>query len=94
MARVTVEDCLKKVSNQFEVSILGAMRAHQLLKGATPLAKADNLEIIVALREIAAGKVRRASKEPRLSTQFRPHLSKTASESEGTQRPPSSPEIQ
>ena len=49
MARVTVEDCLKKVPNQFELSILGAMRAHQLLKGARPLVKADNLEIVVAL---------------------------------------------
>ena len=56
MARVTLEDCLKKVPNQFEVSILGAMRTQQLLNGATPPVKTDNLEIIVALREIAAGK--------------------------------------
>ncbi len=94
MARVTVEDCLKKIPNQFELSILGAMRAQQLLKGARPLVKADNLEIVVALREIAAGKVWKASKEPRLSTQSRPHLSETVSEAEGTQRPPSSPKIQ
>ena len=94
MARVTVEDCLKKVPNQFELSILGAMRAQQLLNGARPLVKADNREIVVALREIAAGKVRKASKEPRLSTQSRPHLSETVSEAEGTQRPPSSPKIQ
>ncbi len=94
MARVTIEDCLKKVPNPFELSILGAKRAHQLLKGATPLVKSDNLEIIVALREIAAGKVRKISKEPRLSTQSRPHLSETASEAEGTQRPPSRPKNQ
>ncbi len=94
MARVTIEDCLKKVPNPFELSILGAKRAHQLLKGATPLVKSDNLEIIVALREIAAGKVRKVSKEPRLSTQSRPHLSETVSEAEGTQRLPSSPKIQ
>ncbi len=65
MARVTVEDCLKKVPNQFELSILGAMRAQQLLKGARPLVKSDNREIVVALREIAAGKVQKASNEPR-----------------------------
>ncbi len=63
MARVTVEDCLKKVPNQFELSILGAMRAQQLLKGARPLVKTDNREIVVALREIAAGKVGKASKK-------------------------------
>ncbi len=62
MARV-VEDCLKKVPNQFELSILGAMRAQQLLKGARPLVKTDNREIVVALREIAAGKVGKASKK-------------------------------
>ncbi len=94
MARVTVEDCLKKIPNQFELSILGAMRAQQLLKGARPLIKSDNREIVVALREIAAGKVQKASNEPRPPTQSRPHLSETVSEAEGTQRPPSSPKIQ
>ncbi len=61
MARVTVEDCLEKIPNQFELSILGAMSAQQLLKGARPLVRSDNLEIVVAFREIAAGKVRKAS---------------------------------
>ncbi len=62
MARVTVEDCLMKIPNQFELAILGAMRVQQLLNGARPLVKTDNREIVVALREIAAGKVRKASK--------------------------------
>jgi DNA-directed RNA polymerase subunit omega len=62
MARVTVEDCLMKIPNQFELAILGAMRAQQLLNGARPLVKTDNREIVVALREIAAGKVRKADK--------------------------------
>jgi DNA-directed RNA polymerase subunit omega len=63
MARVTVEDCLKKIPNQFELAVLGAKRAHQLIKGARPLVEADNREIVLALREIAAGKVRKATKE-------------------------------
>jgi len=63
VARVTVEDCLKKVTNQFELAVLGAKRAHQLIKGAKPLVESDNLPIVLALREIAAGKVRRTSKE-------------------------------
>ena len=62
MARVTVEDCLKKIPNQFELAILGAKRAQQLLNGARPLVKSNNREIVVALREIAVGKVGKASK--------------------------------
>ncbi len=62
MARVTVEDCLMKIPNQFELAILGARIAQQLLNGARPLVKTDNREIVVALREIAAGKVRKADK--------------------------------
>ena len=84
MARVTVEDCLKKVPNQFELAVLGAKRAHQLIRGARPLVESDNREIVLALREIAAGKVRKASDKPRLPTQSSPHLSETGSESEGT----------
>ena len=84
MARVTVEDCLKKVPNQFELAVLGAKRAHQLIKGARPLVESDNREIVVALREIAAGKVMKASDKPKLPTQSGPHLSETGSESEGT----------
>ncbi len=63
MARVTVEDCLKKIPNQFELAVLGAKRAHQLIKGARPLVDSDNREIVLALREIAAGKIRKATKE-------------------------------
>ncbi len=62
MARVTVEDCLMKIPNQFELAILSAKRAQQLLNGARPLVKTNNREIVVALREIAAGRVRKASK--------------------------------
>ncbi len=68
MARVTVEDCLMKIPNQFELAILGAMRAQQLLNGARPLVKTDNREIVVALREIAAGKVRKAANTSESST--------------------------
>jgi DNA-directed RNA polymerase subunit omega len=59
MARVTVEDCLEKVTSRFELVILASKRAKQLLKGAKPLLETDNREIVTALREIAAGKVRR-----------------------------------
>ncbi len=63
MARVTIEDCLKKVPNQFELVVLTMKRTKQLLKGARPLVESDNREVILALREVAAGKVRKTSKE-------------------------------
>jgi DNA-directed RNA polymerase subunit omega len=58
MARITVEDCLERVPNRFELVLLGARRAKQLLKGARPLVDSDNKEIVTALREIADDKVR------------------------------------
>ncbi len=57
MARVTVEDCLEKVDNRFGLIHLGAQRVRQLRKGAEPLVISKNTDIVVALREIAAGKV-------------------------------------
>lgn len=64
MARITVEDCLQHVSSRFELVILASKRAKQLLSGAKPLVESDNREVVVALREIAAGKVRKRQKEP------------------------------
>lgn len=58
MARVTVEDCLEKVRSRFELVLLGARRAKQLLKGARPFVESHNKEVVTALREIAAEKVR------------------------------------
>ena len=63
MARITIEDSLKKVPNQFELVLLAARRAQQLVKGARPLVKSDNREVVLALREIEAGKIRKATKE-------------------------------
>jgi DNA-directed RNA polymerase subunit omega len=58
MARITVEDCLEQVPNRFELVLLSARRAKQLLKGARPLVESDNNEVVTALREVADGKVR------------------------------------
>lgn len=57
MARITVEDCLKKVESRFALVILAARRAKMLMKGATPLVESDNRPIVNALREVAAAKV-------------------------------------
>jgi DNA-directed RNA polymerase subunit omega len=61
MARITVEDCVDKVSSRFDLVQLASIRAKQLLKGAKPLIESNNREIVIALREIAAGKVRWAT---------------------------------
>jgi DNA-directed RNA polymerase subunit omega len=58
MARITVEDCLERVPNRFELVLLAARRAKQLLKGARPLVESSNKEIVTSLREVAADKVR------------------------------------
>ena len=58
MARITVEDCLKKVGSRFELVILAARRAKMIMKGAKPLVDTDNRSIVTALREVAAGKVK------------------------------------
>jgi DNA-directed RNA polymerase subunit omega len=57
MARITVEDCLERVPNRFELVLVGAKRAKLLLKGARPLVESENKEVVTALREIAEGKV-------------------------------------
>ena len=58
MARITVEDCLEQVSNRFELVLLASKRTRQLIQGAMPLVGTTNREIVTALREIAARKVR------------------------------------
>jgi DNA-directed RNA polymerase subunit omega len=59
MARITVEDCTEKVPNRFHLVQMASIRTKQLKKGARPLVQADdNKEVVIALREIAAGYIR------------------------------------
>ena len=54
MARVTVEDCVDKVDNRFELVLLASHRARMLSSGASPLVQRDrDKNPVVALREIA-----------------------------------------
>jgi DNA-directed RNA polymerase subunit omega len=57
MARITVEDCLARIPNRFELVVVAARRAKELLQGARPLVRSENKEVVTALREIAGGKV-------------------------------------
>ena len=56
MARVTVEDCIDKVDNRFQLVLVATKRARQLANGVQPLVDWENDKpTIVALREIAEG---------------------------------------
>jgi len=57
MARVTVEECLDKVDNRFELVLVAAKRAHQLNSGGfrSTLDVGKDKPTVVALREIEAG---------------------------------------
>ena len=58
MARITVEDCLTKVDNQYDLVLLAKERTTQLNAGAEMLVPEDNdKKTIIALREIAEDKV-------------------------------------
>jgi DNA-directed RNA polymerase subunit omega len=58
MARITVEDCLKRIPNRFQLTLAATYRARQLAQGGTPLIEANrDKPTVIALREIGAGKV-------------------------------------
>lgn len=58
MARVTVEDSLKKLGNRFDLVLVAAKRARNISMGAEPMLPADNDKpTVIALREIAEGMV-------------------------------------
>ena len=59
MARITIEDCIARVPNRFQLVLMARIRAKQLHKGATPLVHpGENKNVVTALREIAAGLVK------------------------------------
>ena len=58
MARITVDDCLKKVPNRFQMTLAATYRARQIANGATPMVEANrDKPTVIALREMALGKV-------------------------------------
>lgn len=58
MARITIEDCMKRVPNRFLLVNMVAKRVRQIREGSEYLVSAPkNEDIVIALREIAAGKI-------------------------------------
>ena len=65
MARITVDDCIKYFPNRFELTLAATHRARQIALGATPLVDANkDKPTVIALREIASGKVGRELLNP------------------------------
>lgn len=65
MARVTVEDCLEKIPNRFELIHIAAKRVKQMAKGSKPMVGGfHNKPAVMALREIAGGFVHKEVSEP------------------------------
>ena len=64
MARITVEDCLKRVPNRYTLVNMAANRVRQIREGSEYLVSSPkNEDVVVALREIAAGKIGNDSEE-------------------------------
>ncbi|HEX8987139.1 MAG TPA: DNA-directed RNA polymerase subunit omega [Rhodocyclaceae bacterium] len=58
MARVTVDDCLKRIPNRFQLTLAATYRARQITMGSTPQVEAGrDKPTVIALREIANGLV-------------------------------------
>ena len=58
MARITVEDCLSKIDNQYDLVLLAKERAAQLNAGGKPLVPENNdKNTVISLREIGDGKI-------------------------------------
>ncbi|SEM85135.1 DNA-directed RNA polymerase subunit omega [Nitrosomonas marina] len=57
MARITVDDCLTKIPNRFDMTLAATARARQLAIGASPMIEsARDKPTVIALRELAQGK--------------------------------------
>ena len=75
MARVTIEDCIKKVPNPFDLVLYAAQRAKELKKGEdSELDKENDKDTVIALREIAQNKVVLSDLKHELVKSFQKHL--------------------
>jgi len=76
MARVTVEDCIRKIDNRFDLVVLSAQRTRQIQFGAQPTIDRDNdKNPVIALREIAEGTISLDELDKVTVQSFRRHIS-------------------
>lgn len=58
MARITVDDCLKRIPNRFDMTLVATTRARQLAIGSAPMVEPlRDKSTVIALRELAQGKI-------------------------------------
>ena len=80
MARITVEDCLKKIDSQYDLVLLARERTSQLNAGEKSLVPEDNdKNTVISLREIGDGKVSIKNLEDSAINKLRKHQEETAS---------------
>ena len=86
MARVTVEDCIIKIPNRFELVAYAAQRARQISAGAQLTVERDNdKNPVIALREIAEGHIDTDSLKTGVLSRFRRHVEMEPQEEEFTE---------
>ena len=94
MARVTVEDCVEKVPNRFELVMLASQRSREISAGAEPRLERDNdKNPVVALREIADEKVLPTDLHTSLVQSLQRHVEVDEPEEDGFDAMASNPEF-
>ena len=94
MARVTVEDCVQRVSNRFELVMVAAQRSREISSGAEPRLDRDNdKNPVVALREIADEKVSPEELHNSLVQSLQRHVEVDEPEEDGFDAMASNPEF-
>lgn len=82
MARVTIEDCLKRIDNSYDIVSLASQRAKDLLDGSEPKIEYQGKPTVVALKEIAAGLIDMTYFETRRKQKIEDQLSDAIAEEE------------
>src|SRR4029079_19565727 len=94
MARVTVEDCVERVPNRFELVMLASQRSREISAGAEPKLERDNdKNPVVALREIADEKVLPNDLHTSLVQSLQRHVEVDEPEEDGFDAMASNPEF-
>ena len=82
MARVTIEDCLKRIDNAYDIVSLASQRAKDLLDGSEPKIEYTGKPSVVALKEIAEGLIDMTYFETRRKQKIEDQLSDAIAEEE------------
>ena len=82
MARVTIEDCLEKIDNAYDIVSLASQRAKDILDGSEPKIDYSGKPSVIALKEIAAGLIDMSYFETRRKEKIEEQLSEAIAEEE------------